>query len=135
MSVLERAGGVRVAGIHWLPVLVYVALIFMLSAQPRLSPPFTFQNSDKVLHLLEYAVLGVLLARAIRRSWPWRSIVAAAALTLFVGLAVAAGDEWFQSTVPGRDSTVFDWYADGFGLVLSQLVVLTLGRDPSEART
>lgn len=122
-------GGTRVAGSHWLPVLAYVSLIFTLSAQPRLAPPFEFQNSDKVIHLLEYAVLGVLLARAIRRSWPWRSITAAASLTLLLGLAVAAGDEWFQSTVPGRDASVFDWYADGFGLVLSQLTVLALGRD------
>ncbi len=133
MARVERAGGARVAGVHWLPVFAYVGLIFALSAQPRLAPPLTFQHADKLLHLAEYAVLGVLLARAIRRSWPWRSITAAALLTLTLGLAVAAGDEWFQSTVPGRDATVFDWYADGFGLVLSQLVVLAFGRDTPEA--
>ena len=131
MSVLERAGGTRVAGVQWLPVLAYVGLIFTLSAQPRLVAPLDFQNSDKLIHLCEYGVLGLLLARAIRRSWPWRSIAAAALSTLVIGLAIAGCDEWFQSTVPGRDSSVFDWYADGFGLVLSQLLALALGRDPA----
>lgn len=129
MAVVERVGSARMLGVQWLPVLAYVALIFTLSAQPRLTSPFQFQDSDKLMHLLEYGGLGVLLARAIRRSRPWRSVASAAFTTLAIGLAIAAGDEWFQSTVPGRDSTIFDWYADGFGLVCSQLVVLTFGRD------
>lgn len=128
MAMVERVGGARIWGVQWLPVLAYVALIFTLSAQPRLAPPLTFQNSDKIMHLLEYGGLGLLLARAIRRSWPWRTVASAAFTTLGVGLAIAACDELFQSTVPGRDATVFDWYADGFGLVVSQLIVLTFGR-------
>jgi len=128
MAMVERVGGTRIWGVQWLPVFAYVALIFTLSAQPRLTPPFTFQNSDKLMHLLEYGGLGVLLARAIRRSWPWRTVASAAFTTLCIGLAIAACDELFQSTVPGRDATVFDWYADGFGLVISQLIVLAFGR-------
>jgi hypothetical protein len=33
-----------------------------------------------------------------------------------------AGDEYFQSFVPGRDSSVYDWMADTSGVVLAQLV-------------
>jgi len=114
---------------YWLPVLVYVSTIFALSAQSRLSSPLHFQNSDKVMHLLEYGGLGVLLSRAIRASfssWPW---VATSLLTLGVGMAVGAGDEVFQSFVPGRDSTVFDWFADSAGMVLAQIGFLALAKD------
>src|SRR5262245_47241611 len=38
---------------YWLPVLTYVAMIFTLSAQPHLRPPFHFQNADKVVHMTE----------------------------------------------------------------------------------
>src|SRR6266436_1096633 len=51
---------------YWLPVLVYLTVIFSLSAQPNLRPPFEFQNSDKLCHLLEYGGLGLLLGRAVR---------------------------------------------------------------------
>lgn len=114
----------------WLPVVAYVALIFVLSAQPGLSPPLHFQNSDKLAHLLEYGVLGLLLARALRASSPGRSWLFTSLLALGLGLGIGAGDEWFQSFVPGRDSTVFDWLADGTGLTFAQLVYLAAARDP-----
>jgi VanZ family protein len=115
---------------YWLPVLAYVSLIFILSAQPHLQPPLRFQNSDKVMHLLEYGVLGLLFARALRASFPGRGWVFTSMLALGIGLGVGAGDEYFQSFVPGRESTVFDWLADGTGLTFAQLAYLALARDP-----
>jgi VanZ family protein len=114
----------------WLPVVAYVALIFVLSAQPGLSPPLHFQNSDKLAHLLEYGVLGLLLARALRASSPTRSWVFVSMLGLGLGLGIGAADECFQSFVPGRDSTVFDWLADGTGLTFAQLAYLAAAREP-----
>lgn len=113
----------------WLPVAAYVGLIFVVSAQPGLAPPVRFQNSDKVYHLLEYGALGLLLARALRAAAPRRGWVFTSLLALGLGLGIAAGDEYFQSFVPGRDSTVFDWFADGAGLVFAQLAWLAAARD------
>lgn len=114
---------------YWLPVAAYVSVIFVLSAQPNLRPPFQFQNSDKVSHLLEYGGLGLLLARALRATLRPRSWLFTTMLALGLGLGIGAGDEYFQSFVPGRDSTVFDWLADGTGLTFAQLVYLAAARD------
>ncbi len=114
---------------YWLPVAAYVSLIFVLSAQPRLRPPFQFQNSDKLSHLLEYGLLGILLARALRGTLRSRGWVFTTLLALGLGLGIAAGDEYFQSFIPGRDSSVFDWVADGTGLTFAQLAFLATARD------
>ena len=114
---------------YWLPALVYVAVIFTLSAQARLTPPLHFQNSDKVMHLLEYGGLGLFLSRAIRASMPGRTWLATALATAFVGLTIAACDEKFQSYVPGRESSVFDWLADGIGITFAQIAFLAFAHE------
>jgi len=126
---LARVGTRGVFARYWLPVLAYVSVIFILSAQPGLRPPFTFQNSDKLAHMLEYGVLGWLLVRALRATMPARSWVFTSMLALGLGLGIGAGDEYFQSFVPNRDSTVFDWLADGTGLTFAQLAFLAAARD------
>lgn len=119
----------RVLVRYWLPVLAYVAVIFTLSAQARLAPPLHFQNSDKVMHLLEYGGLGLLLSRAVRASLPGRTWVATALFTVALGMAVGACDEKFQSYVPGRESSVFDWFADSTGIVFAQIAFLAFARE------
>ena len=114
---------------YWLPVLVYITLIVTVSAQPNLQPPVRFQFADKVYHMIEYLGLGVLLARAMRASLAWRRALLAAFLAITVGVAVGASDEYFQSFVPGRESSVFDLLADTSGLALAQLLYLAFGRD------
>ena len=55
----------------WLPVAAYMALIFYFSSLPHPDeelPKFLFETlGDKLLHGIEYAVLGVLCYRAFRR--------------------------------------------------------------------
>lgn len=113
---------------YWLPVLGYVSLIFVLSAQPGLQPPFHFQNADKVCHMTEYGGLGVLLARALNTLPRFRNLLAACLLAIAIGAAIAAADEVFQSTVPDRDPDVLDWVADTIGLSLAQVVYLWVRR-------
>lgn len=62
---------------------------------------------------MEYAVLGGLLRRAFGLRGPrgW-------ALALVVGAAVGAMDECYQKIVPGRFSSVFDWFADVSGAAI-----------------
>ena len=108
--------------VYWLPVLVMITAIIVLSAQPHLKPPLEFPESDKFSHALEYGVLGLLLVRATRASLPGQSAFIILVLGIGLGIVVAAGDEYFQSFVPGRESTAFDWAADVTGLVLGQLI-------------
>jgi VanZ family protein len=114
---------------YWLPVLMYVGVILVLSAQQNLQPPIQFRNADKFYHVLEYTGLGVLLARACRVGrqngppigWVWR--------TLALGVMVGTGDEIFQSFVPTRQSSVYDLLADCTGLLLAQVVTLLVARE------
>ena len=113
---------------YWLPVLAYVALIFTLSAQPHLRSPLKFEMSDKVIHVGEYGLLGLLLVRALGTLPRLRGALLAGLVTVAIGAGIGASDELFQSTVPGRDSDVFDLIADTVGLSLSQLAYLWVRR-------
>lgn len=63
------ASGMRRATL-WLPVFVYMALIFHFSSESAPLPALTALVWDKALHLTEYAGLGLLLCRALRgRDW------------------------------------------------------------------
>ncbi len=66
-------------------------------------------------HLLEFVVLGLLVAAAVslRRS-PWETLV----LTALVGLAVALGTELLQWALPWRSFEVRDLAVDVVGLAL-----------------
>ncbi len=97
----------------WVPALLWVALLFVLSAQP--SVPSPSQLNDKQAHAIAYAVLALLCLMGIT-SWRWRSVAGASLLGAFV-LAVAYGvsDEFHQSFVPGRSPDVADVLADAAG--------------------
>lgn len=114
---------------YWLPVLLYVGLIFSVSSLPQLEPPIRLHDADKLAHVAEYGVLGFLLVRALRSTARWASPLAGGMLALVIGLGIGASDELYQSLVPGRDSTVHDWVADATGLVLAQMVYLLVKRD------
>lgn len=114
---------------YWVPVLLYVAAIVSLSAQPQLRSPLQFDQADKVLHLIEYAGLGWVMVRALRVSLPRRDPLTAALVALAVGALIAVGDELFQSFVPGRDSSHLDFMADVAGLLLAQLAYMAFLRE------
>ena len=97
----------------WLPPIVYMAIIFHLSSESNPLPQLTTHVWDKLLHTTEYAGLAVLVCRALLGegvSW-MTAIVAAAAFASFYG----GTDEFHQLFTPGRDSSVFDWFADTIG--------------------
>lgn len=105
---------------YWGPVCGYAGLIFYLSAQshPETHVPFVTHVSDKVLHVIEYAVLGALCYRAIRGSghdsWSRQAIPAAILLASLYGVS----DEVHQAFVPFRESSWLDWLADTVGAAL-----------------
>jgi VanZ family protein len=114
---------------YWLPVFVYLALVQVLGAQPDLHVPLLFPNIDKVIHLLEYLGLGVLLARAWRASFRLPVPIKTALLAVGVGLCLGAADEFIQSFVPGRMSSVNDLLADATGLLVAQFIYLLVVRE------
>jgi VanZ family protein len=109
---------------YWLPVLAYLAIVQLVGMQPDFQVPALFPNVDKAVHVLEYSVLGVLLARAIRASVRVPVPVRTALIAVGVGVCMGAADEFVQSFVPGRMSSVNDLVADATGLLIAQFVFL-----------
>ena len=114
---------------YWLPVFGYMGLVQFLGAQPDLAVPMLFPNVDKVVHVLEYLVLGVLLARACRASFRVPVPIGTALFAVGVGLCIGAADEILQSFVPNRMSSVNDLLADATGLLIAQFVYLLVVRE------
>jgi VanZ family protein len=113
---------------RWAAVAAYVALIFVLSSQPSLSLPGTFELRDKIAHVCEYGALGLLVWRAAAVTWPTAPPLKRAVLAAIAVAAVGAADERYQATVPGRFSDLYDWIADATGAVLAQGIGMALER-------
>lgn len=114
---------------YWLPVVVYLGVVQFLGAQPDLQVPMLFPNVDKVVHVLEYLGLGVLLARAIRASVRIPVPIGTALLAVGVGLGMGVADEFIQSFMPGRMSSMNDLLADATGLLIAQFIYLLVVRE------
>jgi VanZ family protein len=103
---------------YWAPVALFMAVIFIGSSIPDLQGiPGGF--SDKTAHGSEYAVLGLLMARALAGprwlSITWPYVVGAIVLSALYGVS----DEVHQRFVPGRDYDVRDMMADATGASIS----------------
>jgi len=128
---------------YWLPVALWMGIIFTMSSdfgsaahtsriiEPLvlwIKPNATGEEFElvhllvrKCGHLSEYAILAILILRAIKRSrqqfyarLPWQ----AAGLALLVAAVYAATDEWHQSFVPGRTATFGDVLIDCCGALV-----------------
>ena len=109
---------------HWLPMVLWVALIFLLSSLTSFPEPslptavgsWVVRHKRTFAHLGEYVVLALLAYRATRTLHTRRQ---AQVIVLVFCLAVAGLDEVYQSTVPGRDGDVVDVVIDGTGAAVA----------------
>jgi VanZ family protein len=138
---------------YWLVVLVWMAVIFSASTDSS-----SFQRSSRILgpiihwllpalseqgvhdsiviirkcaHISEYAILAMLVWRAVRkphrrdpRPWSW----AMALVVALVTIAYAATDELHQAFVPSREGSLRDVLVDSAGVVLGLLFLWAVGR-------
>ena len=139
--------------IYWLPALMWMTLVFSASSDshsnahssriiepllrwlfPRLSEAHVQDLHEllrKCAHLTEYAVLALLLRRAVGSAaksgapaWNWP----VARLTLLLVMLYAASDEWHQRFVPTRTSLVSDVFIDTAGGAAGLLALWRFGR-------
>lgn len=98
-----------------------MALIYAVSSWPFDSSLFAKAqkiHADWLAHVVEYGVLGFLLARALKRTRPRLSPAWFYAAALAIGVFYAVSDEYHQSFVPSRDASVHDGLADTLGIAL-----------------
>jgi VanZ family protein len=125
----ETAPGARRGSRLWAALAAaYVGLIFFVSSRPYLRPPGPeFEMKDKLAHGTEYAILGLLLARLLTAR-SLRPLVVSLLLVVAIGASIAAADEMFQGTVPGRQRDPMDWVADVTGLTVGASLMLRVIR-------
>ena len=142
---------------YWVPVLLWLALIFSASGDKSsgrhssriiapivrwLVPNISQKNLDTVVysvrkaaHVTEYAILALLLWRALYKpgrsrsdgtplSWRWRPAVIAFVLATLYAIT----DEFHQTFVPTRTGQTMDVFIDAFGAALGLLAVWLVGR-------
>jgi VanZ family protein len=114
---------------RWLgPALGYAALIYFLSS---LSNPFPFAPAgiltfDKLLHFVEYAGLGALLAWGLARAG--LAVSSGGVWAAVLGSAYGLSDEVHQAFVPSRSADPGDWLADTAGALVGAVVMVAFLR-------
>lgn len=153
MTAPDRGARARLA--RWLPVVIWAAVISALSSDrfsgdhtsaillPVLKALLPAAHPDtlhaihagirKGAHLTEYAVLGVLLARALRGEGATLRSAALGAMAL--GALWAAGDEMRQTFVPSRTGAAGDVGIDALGAVAGALIWTAGARRARAAHT
>jgi VanZ family protein len=99
----------------WAPVVLWAAVIFALSSIPSLGTDLGVWDTilRKGAHMTEYAILALLLFRALGSE-----------LSAFLfGLAYAVSDEIHQLFVSGRHGSPLDVAIDAAGLLLGLLAL------------
>jgi VanZ family protein len=138
---------------YWLPVIVWMAVIFGASGDQTsfqhssriigpllhwLFPNISAETTDEIVtavrkcaHLTEYAALAALVWRARRkpgwrdgRPWQWSQ----AGEALWAAAFYAATDEFHQTFVPSREGCLRDVLIDTAGAAAGLLVIWILGR-------
>jgi VanZ family protein len=104
----------------WLPVVAWAGLIFTLSSIPDLGTGLGGWDLvlRKLAHSAEFAILGILLLRALERP----------ATAFLLGTAYAVSDELHQAFVPGRLGSPLDVLIDTVGVALGITLMLRLRR-------
>ena len=144
---------------YWLPILIWLGVIFvgstsvmsadhtsryivpfLLWLKPGMSPKAIWTIlviTRKCAHVTEYAVLALLLWRALR-SVP---AVRPRTLMLFGGVLFgcalfAASDEFHQTFIKSRTASIRDVFLDIGGAILGLLIAASFAcRHPKESRT
>ena len=96
----------------------YIILIISVSSIPGHSiPRFILLSWDKLLHLVEYSILGYLAVNSFRAISKGQVIV----IIIFC-LGFSCFDELWQSLIPGRFSSGLDIIADGIGITMGSII-------------
>jgi VanZ family protein len=111
-----------------LPAILVAGGIWVLSSQSTLPKPKGILGFDKFQHLLAYFVLAAALGLWFsRESWQIKR-PRAFIISLLIASAYGIIDEVHQSFVPGRDASIWDWFADTLGAVLGAVALMLLTR-------
>ena len=110
---------------YWLPVYAYAGLIFYFSSLPTIPPQITqIIPETLILHVIEYAILGILLFRALINSKNTVLKNNVILLTIITATFYGLTNEIYQHFVPSRVFSLLDVFADSIGSSLGIIINL-----------
>lgn len=106
----------------WLPVLLYLGLIFYESSNPlpKLFP--SKWNFDKICHFFAYFVAGILVLRAVRTIPMLKFPFISATISIVTVTLYGVSDELHQYFVPSRCADRYDLIANLLGCTVGVLL-------------
>jgi len=104
---------------RFLVVLAYIGGMFALSSWHHPPSVNKVPFADKLVHTIEYGILGGLATWAAPPGFGSAQRIASA---IALGLGVGAADETYQRSVPGRESSLADLAADVAGVTLGAFI-------------
>ena len=99
---------------NYLTIIFLLSIILVSSISGSSISNLSFFSVDKLLHIIEYFLLGLFLFNSLFKKTRFPAL-----LCLILGTFFATVDELYQSTVIGRIPSSFDVIADFIGLTLS----------------
>jgi len=115
--------------IPWFITIIYIILISLLSHQPaddisEISP--SINNLDKFFHFIEFSILGFLMFGSLSlHSNQFDTILR---LSIKIGILVSCLDEYHQSFIDGRNSSLVDLIFDILGVLFGTFLHYRLFR-------
>ncbi len=100
-----------------LPVIALCTFIFWQSSYPGIISQPLFPYDDKVMHFGIYALLALLVVRAVQKEKPLWSPEKIKIITILFVSAFGLSDELHQAFVPERFASALDFLADCAGAV------------------
>ena len=101
-------------------LVAYMILILGLSSLPAQDFPKTWLLTwDKLIHLVEYFILGILAMKSMN-TISYRTLI----IVLPFGIFFGGLDEYLQSFISGRFSSGWDVLADTIGVTIGALLIL-----------
>jgi VanZ family protein len=107
--------------LYWGLVILYLGMVYFLSSLSfrNIQSPFPFY--DKIFHAVEYAVLAVLLYRALYISLAKHLLRFVGIAVVFLSIVYGILDEFHQSFVPSRFPDFYDLVANTTGAIIGTI--------------
>lgn len=109
--------------LYWLPPIIWMTIIFVMSSRQRISLADTEVENFlifKSLHVIEYAILYILLFRATFKSFTKKiSNQSIFTIAIISSILYAVSDELHQTFVPTRQGAIRDIFIDTIGILLA----------------
>lgn len=108
----------------WFIIILYMSLIFYFSSISYPPQPMKGVKEAPIIeHIIEFAILGILLIPGFRSLKFWNFHKNAFIFALIFGILYGISDEVHQHFVPGRCAELIDVIANSVGVILGVLFV------------